>query len=45
MAFEWVFNNLYGTFSEGEVNIIIAVFHMKQSGDITSQLVQSCFAI
>jgi len=36
MAFERIFNNLYVTFSEGEVNIIIALFHMKQSDGIAS---------
>jgi len=36
MAFKGIFNNLYVTFSEGEINIIIVLFHMKQSDGIAS---------
>ena len=36
MAFERIFNNLYVTFSEGEINIVVVLFHRKQSDGLAS---------
>ena len=36
MTFKRLFNNLYVTVSEVEINIIVVLFHMKQSDGIAS---------